>query len=66
VGRANMIISQTPNSAAERKRVARLEVARRLYQALVAQASHLLVASKFASGTFPTFLMCGQTVAICW
>ena len=23
-------------------------------------ASHLLVASKFASGTFPTFLMCGQ------
>ena len=23
-------------------------------------ASHLLVASKFASGTFPAFLMCGQ------
>ena len=23
-------------------------------------ASHLLVASKFASGTFPSFLMCGQ------
>ena len=28
VGRANMIISQTPNSAEERKSVARLEVAR--------------------------------------
>ena len=29
--------SHTPVSAAERKRVARLEVARRLYQALAAQ-----------------------------
>ena len=32
-----MVISQTPNSAEERKRVGRLEVARRLYQALIVQ-----------------------------
>jgi hypothetical protein len=38
-----MIISQTPNSAAERKRVAQLEVARRLYQALVAQDPDRLI-----------------------
>ena len=38
-----MIISQTPNSAAERKRVARLEVACRLYQALVAQDPDRLI-----------------------
>jgi hypothetical protein len=43
-GRANMIIiSQTPNSADERKRVARLEVARRLYRALVAQHADRLI-----------------------
>ena len=32
-----MITPQTPNSSEERKCVARLEVARRLYQALAAQ-----------------------------
>jgi hypothetical protein len=32
-----MNIPQTPNSAEERKRAERLEIARRLYQALVAQ-----------------------------
>jgi hypothetical protein len=32
-----MIIPQTPNSAERGKRVARLELARRLYQALVTQ-----------------------------
>jgi hypothetical protein len=32
-----MKIPQTPNSAEERKRMERLEIARRLYQALVAQ-----------------------------
>jgi hypothetical protein len=36
-GGANMNIPQTPNSAEERKRMARLDVARRVYQALVAQ-----------------------------
>ena len=32
-----MTVSHTPSSAAERKRADRLEIARRLYQALVAQ-----------------------------
>ena len=50
VGRANMIISQTPNSAAERKRVARLEVARRLYQALVAQDPDRLITLRDGGG----------------
>ena len=49
VGRANMIISQTPNSAAERKRVARL-VARRLYQALVAQDPDRLITLRDGGG----------------
>jgi hypothetical protein len=50
VGRANMIIFQTPNSAAERKRVARLEVARRLYQALVAQDPDRLITLRDGGG----------------
>ena len=50
VGRANMIISQTPNSAEERKRVARLEVARRLYQALVAQDPDRLITLRDGGG----------------
>ena len=50
VGRANMIISQTPNSAEERKRAARLEVARRLYQALVAQDPDRLITLRDGGG----------------
>jgi hypothetical protein len=34
---ANMTVPQTPNSAEQRKRMARLEVAFRIYRALVAQ-----------------------------
>jgi hypothetical protein len=45
-----MIISQTPNSAEERKRVARLEVARRLYQALVAQDPDRLITLRDGGG----------------
>ena len=45
-----MIISQTPNSAAERKRVARLEVARTLYQALVAQDPDRLITLRDGGG----------------
>jgi len=47
---ANMIIPQTPNSAEERKRVARFEVARRLYQALVAQDPDRLITLRDGSG----------------
>ena len=50
MGRANMIISQTPNSAEERKRVARLEVARRLYQGLVAQDPDRLITLRDGGG----------------
>ena len=50
VGRANMIISQTPNWAEERKRVARLEVARRLYQALVSQNPDQLITLRDGGG----------------
>ena len=50
MGRANMIISQTPNSAAEGKRVARLEVARRVYQALVAQDPDRLITLRDGGG----------------
>jgi hypothetical protein len=47
---ANMIIPQTPNSAEERKRVARLEVARRLYQVLVAQDPDRLITLRDGGG----------------
>jgi hypothetical protein len=50
VGRANMIISQTPNWAEERKRVARLKVARRLYQALVSQNPDQLITLRDGGG----------------
>ena len=43
-----MIIPQTPNE--ERKRVARLEVARRLYQVLVAQDPDRLITLRDGSG----------------
>ena len=45
---ANMIIPQTPNE--ERKRVARLEVARRLYQALVTQNPDRLITLRDGGG----------------
>jgi hypothetical protein len=45
-----MIIPQTPNSADERKHVARLEIARRLYQALVAQDPDRLIALRDGAG----------------
>ena len=41
---------QTPNSVEERKRVALLEVARRLYQALVAQDPDRLITLCDSSG----------------
>ena len=47
---ARTFISQTPNSAAERKRVARLEVARRLYQALVTQNPDQLITLRDGGG----------------
>ena len=47
---ANMIISQTPNSGEERKRVPRLEVARRLYRALVAQNPDQLITLRDGGG----------------
>ena len=47
---ANMIISQTPNSGEERKRVPRLEVARRLYRALVAQDPDRLITLRDGGG----------------
>jgi hypothetical protein len=47
---ANVIIPQTPNSAEERKRLARLEVARRLYQALVAQDPDRLITFRDGGG----------------
>ena len=47
---ANMIIPQTPNSAEERKRVARFKVARRLYQALVAQDPDRLITLRDGDG----------------
>jgi hypothetical protein len=43
-----MIISQTPNE--EQKRVTRLEVARRLYQALVAQDPDRLITLRDGGG----------------
>jgi hypothetical protein len=46
----NMIISQTPNSGEERKRVPRLEVARRLYRALVAQDPDRLITLRDGGG----------------
>jgi hypothetical protein len=49
-GGANMIIPQTPNSAAERKRAARFAVARRLYQALIAQDPDRLIALRDGGG----------------
>jgi hypothetical protein len=48
--RANMIFLQPPTSAEERKRVAQLEVARRLYQALVAQDPDRLITLRDGGG----------------
>jgi hypothetical protein len=45
-----MLIPQTPNSAEERKRVARLEVARRLYRALVVQDPDRLITLRDGGG----------------
>ena len=45
-----MISPQTPNSAEERKRVARFKVARRLYQALVAQDPDRLITLRDGGG----------------
>ena len=47
---ASMIFPQTPNSAEERKRVAQLEVARRLYRALVAQDPDRLITLRDGGG----------------
>jgi hypothetical protein len=47
---ANMIIPQTPNSAGERKRVAQLQVARRLYRALIAQDPDRLITLRDGGG----------------
>jgi hypothetical protein len=49
-GARTMIIPQTPNSAEERKRVARLEVARRLYQALIVQDPDRLITLRDSAG----------------
>jgi hypothetical protein len=45
-----MIIPQTPNSAKERKRVAQLQVARRLYRALIAQDPDRLITLRDGGG----------------
>ena len=45
-----MIIPQTPNSAEERKRVAQLEIARRLYRALVVQDPDRLITLRDGGG----------------
>jgi hypothetical protein len=45
-----MIIPQIPNSVEERKRVARLDVAHRLYQALVAQNPDRLITFRDSAG----------------
>jgi hypothetical protein len=45
-----MIIPETPNSAEKQKRVAQLEVARRLYQALVAQDPDRLITLRDGGG----------------
>ena len=45
-----MITPQTPNLSEERKCVARLEVARRLYQALVAQDPDRLITLRDGGG----------------
>jgi hypothetical protein len=45
-----MIIPQTPSSAEECKRVGRLEVARRLYQALVDQDPDRLITLRDGGG----------------
>jgi hypothetical protein len=45
-----MIIPQTPSSAEDRKRLARLQVARRLYQALVAQDPDRLITFRDGTG----------------
>jgi hypothetical protein len=45
-----MAIPQTPNSAEKQKRMARLEVARRLYQALMAQDPDRLITLRDGSG----------------
>jgi len=45
-----MTIPQTPNSAEERKRVTRFKVARRLYQALIAQDPGRLITLRDGGG----------------
>ena len=45
-----MIFPQTPKSAEERKRVARLEVARRLYRALAVQDPDRLITLRDGGG----------------
>jgi hypothetical protein len=49
-GGANMVIRQTQRSAEARNRVARLEVARRVYQALIAQDPERLITLRDAGG----------------
>ena len=46
-----MTISQTPNSAAQRKRAERLDIAHRLYQALAAQDPHRVITICDGGGT---------------
>jgi hypothetical protein len=46
----NMIFLQPPNSAEERKRIAQLEVGRRLYQALVVQDPDRLITLRDGGG----------------
>ena len=45
-----MTVSQTPNSATQRKRVERLGIARRLYHALAAQDPDRLITLRDESG----------------
>ena len=46
----NMTVSQTPNSVAEQKRMERLDIARRLYQAMIAHDSDRLIILRDSGG----------------
>jgi hypothetical protein len=46
----NMTVSHTPNSAAERKRMERLDIARRLYRAMIAHDSDRLIVLRDSGG----------------
>ena len=46
----NMTVSHTPNSAAEQKRMERLDIARRLYQAMIAHDSDRLIILRDSGG----------------